>query len=225
MPIAQDIYLLQHDAIIELFVLDLSTIGYNQVFRFCNHTFSASSPVIWQGQIYSPIPIESEGWEFTGQGQLPTPKLRIGNVNGIVTSLLLQYDDFVGAKLTRRRTLAKYLDGQPTADPTQGLEDDVYFVDRKETENALVVEFELGSSLDVQGLMVPGRVVIANHCTAVYRSAECGYAGGAVADVNDNPVSNLALDVCGKRLTSCKLRFGQYGQLPINAFPGAGNQG
>ena len=35
-------------------------------------------------------------------------------------------------------------------------------------------------------------------------------------------VSTLAEDVCGKRVASCKLRFGDNGELPFGSFPGAG---
>ena len=41
-------------------------------------------------------------------------------------------------------------------------------------------------------------------------------------DKNNNSVSSLADDVCGKRLTSCKARFGENAQLPFGAFPTAG---
>lgn len=208
-PARNEIYNLQHDAVIELFVLDLNPIGFNQIYRFCNYS-NGSTNVVWQGQTYTAIALETDGWEYNGRGQLPTPKLRIGNVFSVITSLLLQYDDLVGARLTRKRTLARFLDGNPTADPNQFFEDDIYFIDRKETENRLVVEFELASSLDMQGVLLPKRAIVANTCPWLYKGAECGYTG--------------SLPTCDKTLggsNGCETHFGQYNPLPFGGFPGA----
>ena len=41
-------------------------------------------------------------------------------------------------------------------------------------------------------------------------------------DKDDNVVNTLAADVCGKRLSSCKKRFGENGVLPFGSFPTAG---
>lgn len=114
-------------------------------------------------------------------------------------------------------TLAPF---NPTADPNQYLSRDVWVVDRKSSENRVFIEFELAAPIDVAGVMLPRRQVVANVCAWRYRSAECGYAGGPVADRDDNPTNNPALDACGKRLASCKLRFGQTGVLPYGGFPG-----
>ena len=57
---------------------------------------------------------------------------------------------------------------------------------------------------------------------ALHRSSECSYTGTDYYDVNGNTVSTLAQDVCGKRVASCKLRFGENAELPFGSFPGAG---
>lgn len=78
----------------------------------------------------------------------------MGNVDGSITALCLSYQDLVGAVLTRHRTLGKYLDAanfggtNATADPTQELTPDKWFIERKSTETAEVVQFELSSALD-----------------------------------------------------------------------------
>lgn len=43
---------------------------------------------------------------------------------------------------------------------------------------------------------------------------------GGYFDENDTPVTSADHDVCGKRLTSCQLRFGSKGYLPFGGFPG-----
>jgi lambda family phage minor tail protein L len=85
-----------------------------------------------------------------------------------------------------------------------------------------VVEFELAAAFDLVGVRAPKRQCIANICQWVYRSTECGYTGSNYFSVNDEPVSGLDNDVCGKRLTSCKLRFGATSELPYGSFPGIG---
>jgi len=40
-------------------------------------------------------------------------------------------------------------------------------------------------------------------------------------DTNDQPTTIIASDVCGKRLSSCRARFG-FGELPFGGFPAAG---
>lgn len=225
MTIAADIQSLSPTALIELYVLDLSLFGETPLY-FHAGTNELSQPLTWQGQIYTPLPVESEGFDVSGKGVLPRPKIRVANVGGLFSAELRTNDDLVGCKVIRKRTFMKYLDAvnfpggvNPDADPNQHLPDDLWYVDRKLTENRYVVEWELASAFDLQGVMLPGRQVIQNACPWKYRSAECGYAGGYF-DANDQPTTNSSLDVCGKRLGSCKVRF-VSGVIPFGGFPGA----
>jgi lambda family phage minor tail protein L len=226
--ITSEIQQLAPSAVIELFILDTTNIG-GDVYRFHAGTNNLRQRVVWQGQIYEPFPVQVSGFEYNGSGQLPRPKLVVANVTGIITALVLAYQDLLGAKLTRRRTLAKYLDAvnfpggvNPTADATAEFQDDVFFIDRKTMENRDVVEFELAAAFDVQGVSIPRRQIIQNVCPWKYRGSECGYTGIAYFNANDQTVASAALDVCGKRLSSCKKRFGENGELPFGGFPAAG---
>lgn len=228
MTIDSDVQKLAPGALVELFVLDPTALG-GAISRFHSGLNELKTAVIWQGETYSPFPIEASGFELSGRGTLPQPKVRVANVTGLISALCSELEDLVGATLTRKRTLAKYLDAvnfaggvNPTADPTQELRDEIWGVNRKSEENKVYVEFELGSPFDVAGVKLPRRQVIANVCPWRYRGAECGYAGGAVATSNDVATTVLADDQCGKRLRSCKLRFGTYAELPYGGFPGAG---
>ena len=98
----------------------------------------------------------------------------------------------------------------------------IWFVDRKSGENGSLITFELASALDLIGVRLPGRQFIQNCCVWVYRGADCGYTGGAVADASGNPTTVLANDSCGKSLNDCKMRFGATAILPYSGFPGAG---
>jgi lambda family phage minor tail protein L len=68
----------------------------------------------------------------------------------------------------------------------------------------------------------PKRQCISNICQWKYRSAECGYVGTSYFNENDQSVATLAADVCGKRLSSCKARFGTTAELPFGSYPGVG---
>lgn len=222
--ISADIQKLEVTAAVELFDLDM---GWG-VFRFHAGTNALFQPVIWQGNEYSPMPIQAEGFELSSQGQFPRPRLRIANIEGVISQALQEHGDMVGAKLTRRRTLARYLDavnfpgGNSEADPTAEFPLDIYFIDRKSAETRAFIEFELASSMDVSGVKLPRRQIIQNACSWEYRSADCGYTGAPNATLLDEPTDNPALDRCGKRLKSCKLRWGDTAVLPFGGFPAAG---
>lgn len=401
--ITSEIQKLEPSAIVELFEIDATTIG-GSVLRFHAGTNGLRQNVVWQGNTYTPFPLQTTGFDFTGNGQLPRPKLVMSNATGALTMLVLLYDDLLGAKVTRRRTLAKYLDAvnfparrnllirteqfdnapwnktrasitgnatvspdgttsadklvedttasnthglnqvfigtaasytftayakssersqihmklfngtsfvsatyfdlaagtvgsgtggaitnagngwyrcsinatlaasancqaqiflavggsdfytgngtsgafiwgaqlevgssateyqpvgatwsqNPTADPTAEFPTDIFFIDRKASETRDLVEFELASSFDVAGVQLPRRQIIQNVCPWRYRGTECGYSGTSYFDANDAPVGTLAQDVCGKRLSSCKARFGANNPLPFGSFPAAG---
>lgn len=215
-------------SIIELFQLDATPFG-GEVYYFHAGTNGLTANVVWQGNTYVAFPVQITGFEFTGKGQLPRPTMAVSNVTSIITTLVLAYDDLLGAKVTRLRTMAKYLDAvnfsggvNPSADSTAEFPRDIYFIERKVSESKEMVEFELAASFDVQGVKLPRRQIIQNICPWKYRSAECSYAGTNYFDKNDVAVGSIGLDVCGKRLSSCEARFGVNNPLPFGAFPAAG---
>lgn len=227
MTIQTDIQKLAPGAIVELFEIDLTPFG-GSLLRFHAGTNSMLGNITWQGNAYTAFPVAASGFEFNGQAQAPRPKLQVANVAGAITALVLQYDDIVGAKVTRKRTLAKYLDAvnfpggsNPTADPSASFADDVFYIDRKSMENNVVVEFELAPAMDVTGVQLPRRHIVQNVCVWKYRSADCGWTGTTYYDAND-AATTQANDVCGKRLSSCQARFGSNAPLPFGGFPAAG---
>lgn len=292
-------------AIIELFVLELNVLqhGAADTYRFhAGTSLNANGELVWAGNSYMRFPVEAEGFEYSGNGQLPRPKIRVSNILGTITAILVALPNGLeGAKLTRIRTLARYLDAANfpnnvnpygTPDPTAALPAEVFYIDRKTVESRDAVEFELASAFDLAGVRIPKRQCISNICQWQYRSTECTYApvasfsgaysrttnsltvvaashglvagnqvylsfttGAAVSgsytvvtaiagsftvttaasgvtsgnvtatqwyDENDQPVYVSANDVCGKRLSSCKVRFGQNAELPYGGFPGIG---
>jgi lambda family phage minor tail protein L len=218
--IRQDIQKLAVGQKLELFILDTTVLGGGLDY-FSPNTDENRQPIVFQGHTYQPWPFMAEGFEWNGRGQSPTPTIRVANIGGAMTALALAYDDLVGAKVTRKRTLAKYLDGRAGADPTAELELDIFFVERKKQENRVFIEWELASGADLEGVFLPARQVMAT-CPWLYRGTECTFAGGPIADLFDVATADPDKDQCGKRLTSCKLRFGANNDLPFGGFVGAG---
>lgn len=181
--LATEIQKLAPSAIIELFELDLTDLG-GEVYRFHAGTNELTQNVVWNGVSYVRYPVAASGFEYSGNGQFPRPKIAVSNVLSAISTLVLLYGDLHGAKVTRRRTVAKFLDAvnftggvNPSADPEAEFEPDVYFVDRKSAEDRERVEFELASACDLMGVRLPRRQIIQNMCTWKYRGAECGYTG------------------------------------------------
>ena len=216
---------------LELFEIDLTPWG-GAVLRFHAGTNQLGQPVVWAGETYQPMPIQAEGFEFKS-GQAPTPKLRIANINGAITGFILDYEEILGAKVSRIRTSAQYLDavnfpdGNPHADPEAQLPTEIWYIDRRATETKVFVEFELSSSFDVLGDQLPGRQIIANICPATYRDPDtgCGWSpdpvSGPFFDRLDAPTTAVN-DQCSRRLSGCRCRFGQVAQIDFMGFPAAG---
>jgi lambda family phage minor tail protein L len=226
--IAAEIQTLAPSAIIELFEIDTTAVG-GGIYRFHPGKNNLVTDVVWQGNTYVAFPIEASGFEWSGRGQLPRPKLTVANVLGTISALVVANDDLIGCKVTRIRTLAKFLDAvnfpgsvNATADPTAEFARDIYYIDRKGNENRETVDFELAASIDLAGVQLPRRQIVQNYCPWKYRGSECGYTGTNYFDTNDAPVASAGLDVCGKRLSSCRARFGQTAELPYGGFPAAG---
>lgn len=226
--ITADVQQLEPGGRITVYELDGSSFGADQLFF---HAHLQTGVIWWQGQEYGAWPIEATGFERTSD-QPPSPRLRVGNLDGRIGVLCQLFDDLAGARIVRRQTLAKYLDaanfpgGNPGANPNEHFPDEVWFIERKASEDREVVEFELTTAIDLNGEQLPGRQIIAGTCGWIvrggYRGPYCGYSGPPVADADDNPTDDAARDQCGGRVGSCKLRFGATEPLNFGGFPAAG---
>lgn len=231
MSVAADVQVLDVGAIISMYELDTSSLvnGSEDPFYMVSATNPLNASVVWQGKTYLPLPIEVNGFEWSSSGALPRPKMTVSNVDGQMSALVLLLQDLVGAKIIRHRTLVKYLDVvnfpggvNDSADPESHFPDELYAIRRKSKETKSAIEFELGAPWDAAGILLPTRLIIANVCTWIYKSPECGYVPGPMFKADDTPTDDPAQDVCGKRLSSCKCRFGPANELSYGGFPAAG---
>jgi len=168
--------------------------------------------------------------ERTGDIQQPSPTLHVSNIYtndegrqvvGIISSLCLALQDLVGAKLTVRETLAKYLDDSDEADPAQELPRQIWYIEQRIDETPGTVSFELAGALTLDGLRLPRRqiqVTCAWLHIGGYRGEYCQYTGNAYFTDQDQPTGDPAQDKCAGLPLSCQLRFGaQQGVIPIKA--------
>lgn len=189
------------------------------------------SDIIWQGQTYSPISIESEGLEMRGDGKASMPRMSVANningTQGAVSALCLRYDDFAGAKLTVIHTMAKYLDaanfakGNPQA--SNEFKKQLWYVEQKISENSSAVSFELSNPVDFEGARIPTREITSFCHWGVhgrYRGEECGYTGAAMFTADGEPTDDPSKDYCGCRLSDCRLRNneGRFGGFPSSSL-------
>ena len=135
-----------------------------------------SNNLVWQSNTYTKFPVKADGFKYSGKGKLPRPTLTLSNVLGTITAILqltnqiTAFSDLGGAKVTRRRTLARFLDEENfpsnvnpykvgSVDPTAELPQEIYFIERKTLENKDVVQFEMVGSFDLFGIAAPKKLV------------------------------------------------------------------
>lgn len=190
-------------AIVTMFEVDVSflafDLGYQDdpsqyIFKFHNSIKTmGSSSIYWRGAEYIAAPIFADGFEMSTKGTFPTPNLSI-SVSPEGIPLLAQFKeishkfkDFIGGKVTRIRTWAKYLDdinfqfqGQIKpegfkADRNVEFPRDVFYIEKKAVENKLNITYELSAINDVEGIKLPARLVVGRTCMATYRGEGCMY--------------------------------------------------
>ena len=183
--------------------------------------------IVWQGQTFEPMALEVSGLEMRSDGKASAPTLsmanNIGGIQNAVSAYCLQFSDFAGAKLKVITTLAKYLDAENfsggNATASSEAKEQLWYIEQKTSENASAVTFELSNPIDFEGLRIPVRQ-ISNYCNwaavADYRGEECQYMGVEMFTDKDIPTDSPALDRCGGRLSSCRVR---KNELRFGGFP------
>tara|TARA_B100001250_G_scaffold187012_1_gene160753 strand:- start:1341 stop:2198 length:858 start_codon:yes stop_codon:yes gene_type:complete len=83
-----------------------------------NTTMDNYNDIKFGGQVYQQLPIKAEGFEYKGKGSLPRPTMVVSNLFNTITAILNEVNtettgnDLAGAKLTRIRTLERFLDAE-----------------------------------------------------------------------------------------------------------------
>jgi lambda family phage minor tail protein L len=169
---------LNNKSIIELYSVTLFSDlhGQSSVTRFHSGVgMNSNASIIWQGNTYARFPAIADGFEFSGQGTLPRPTLRVSNILGSISALMVTvnattpFNDLQGGKFIRHRTMAQFLDAanfpnnsNPFGTPSSSTElpQEIYYINQKTLENREQIIFELVSALDLQNVRVPIRQVL-----------------------------------------------------------------
>lgn len=179
-------------SLLSLYELDGTAIGLTTIYRFYDGTDNNFQPLVFNGITYTAFPIKVEGLDLDGKGSLPRGTVTIANINGFVSSLLLQNQQLNRAKFSRIRVYARFIDSANfldginpygTPDPTAAYEADIFYVSRKISENRDYVAFEVVTALELENVKLPNRPILANICPYRFRqSTTCGYSGAPIAD-------------------------------------------
>jgi lambda family phage minor tail protein L len=173
----------------------------DRIFRFHNSISLTTRSIVFNGRTYTAAPIAVDGMEITSRGALPRPTLSLSvKPEGIpvlsrLKSILDKIGDLTGAKFTRTRTFAKFIDAANSTkltskiknhdpDPNAILSHDIYFIDRKTNEGQQTLEFEMASSIDLENFGVPKRLVIQDTCQWQYRGEGCCYTNNLTEEIH-----------------------------------------
>lgn len=218
---------IEQSAMLDLYEVDLSRFGGN-VYRFHDGMNGLLKPVIWQGNRYDPYPVQVTGLSMTAQGASARPKMTFANIDGLLTAINNDYDDALGAIVTRRQVMEQYLDavnfpdGNNQADPSREAVQK-FVIEQRENSDSDFVTYVLALPTETDNAQIPARVIQADICPWRYRGQDCGYDGPPVADEKDQSTNDPTKDQCSHKYRGCKLRHSSV--LPFGGFLGSNKLG
>lgn len=181
-PIHQQQQSLAPGALVTLFEVDLSSIRADApilkftaenvpsgVIEYGNTEEAQTSLTQYAGGEYPAIPCMAEGFEYSGVGTVPTPTIRVANIQNTFTNFVHEYGDLLGAKVRRIRTFARYLDNGEDPDYTAHFPIDLFSVERLVSRSKVFLEWELRSGIDQSGKLIPARQIVKDTCSHTYR--------------------------------------------------------
>jgi len=158
-------------------------------------------PIVFDGNTYYGFPIAMDGLEVTNDGAMGRPNLTIANVESLLlTGSTFQnafsstaaeggakpgisnfkLNNLIGKRLTRRRTLEKYLNIDPATSATKAAIEfpkAVYIIDRIANKTNVLVNIELSVPFDLAGIRVPRREVVGKYCSWIYKGLKESVSG------------------------------------------------
>jgi lambda family phage minor tail protein L len=160
---------------------------------------------------YIALPIELEGIGIDGAGPMARPTLRTANIPTLTRSIsnnsdgvddettlisiledenLFKNEDLLGTKLTYRRTLFSNVFSSAGTSASAPVEfpSQTYYLDRVSAETNILVEFELASPMDVEGVTLPARVVVGKYCMWKYQGYNLDQEGACIWPLNSNGI-------------------------------------
>lgn len=214
----------------------------SSVLAICPFQGGGQAPrIIWQEQEYISIPIQVEGFSAKGDNTLPRPRIQIANSGGLISRYIKTFNNFVGVKIVRKRTFAKFLDGinfeggenpywdistkESASSTTSYLPDQTFYINRRLAETKDMVEFELSTVFELDNVYIPNRTTYSRYCTWVYRGHGCRYDGQPKTSANSQPFTssngNSVSPTINKGLWNSETTYnlGEYAYLQIENYP------
>jgi lambda family phage minor tail protein L len=136
---------------------------------------------------YIAFPIMMDGVEINADGALNRPTLTVANVTNVFSAALgnTRAEDLVGARITKRSTLKKYLFGEVgDATPPVEFPISVFILDRISGENSTAVTYELAAPYDLSGITLPNRKIVGKYCSWQYQGNDLRQRGGCIWSKN-----------------------------------------
>jgi lambda family phage minor tail protein L len=153
--------------LVSLYELEMPS-GSTLYFHAGIHANTAN--VTFDGHTYQALPAEVTGIEISSDGASTRPTLSIANILSVFRDALgasYTFNDLLGKKFTRRRTLTTYLTSSPAVEYPK----DIYYIDRISNKTIVSVIFDLASPFDLEGVKLPARTVIGGGCSWRYQGA------------------------------------------------------
>ncbi len=215
--------------LVTLYELDMTIYGGSTSY-FTENTTTSGTVVYFDNQAYTPIDCEADGFEIKTGEALPRPTFSVSNISKSFQSSVNSYNDLIGCILTRKRTFTKYLDDGADPDVSAVFASDIWVIEQKTLQNKIMITWELAAYLDFQGVYIPKRQIVRDTCLHRYRvysgasfdytNATCPYTGANYFKKDGTPTVNADEDVCGRRMSDCKLRYpNKSDELPLWSFP------
>ena len=169
---------------------------------------------------YIAIPIQIEGIEFSSAGASNRPTLSVANIPILSRSIsnnsdgtddeadildilnsegITNNEDLLNSRIVVRKTLLSKTYNSSSSNPNSApieFPSQTYIIDRVSGETNVVVEFELASPMDIEGVKLPNRVVIGKYCPWRYQGylhpdrtqtpTGPAYEGGCTWPLNSN---------------------------------------
>lgn len=210
-----------------MYEIDTSIYG-GTVIRLCPSTLENGGVVVFNGNTYTPFPIDAQGFEVNGN-QAPRPTLAVSNIQPLLLGGINQYRGLQNCKVTRIRVRREELDDENPSITTEFINVDVFYINKVTKQTAVSVEFELITKMELSNKQKFPRRTMSPYCNFRYRRFNAETNTFVYADDNACPYTGVTCfnkynqqvgssqDQCSKTLEACRLRFGV--DLPFQGFP------
>lgn len=146
-------------ALVELYKLDLTRFAEG-ILYFTPATVGGASSISFGSQVYAALPITIDGLSVSADGAPPRPTLKFSNISKFAQPYLTDYNDIIGARITRILTLEKFLDSGASPDSTQIISTATFIIQQLIKLNKIEIEFVLSSLIDSPNFKLPRGIVL-----------------------------------------------------------------